>query len=87
MIAPAPVCTIELSIFIPTELPHFTANYVKNRDGASQYTNLSKLDFFKLRKTQIGSDIKESAINDVKEAIFGGSKTHSIKQPRSQDVY
>jgi type IV secretory pathway component VirB8 len=48
VIVAAPECTDELPTLIPTELPQFVANYVKNRPGYSQYTNLSEAGFFKL---------------------------------------
>ena len=48
VIAPAPECTDEPPTLIPTELPHFKANYVQNRRGESQHANLSELGFFKL---------------------------------------
>ena len=46
VIEPASECTEELSILLSTELPQFKVNYVQNRTGSSQYTNLSELDFF-----------------------------------------
>jgi Transposase IS4 len=48
VIAPAPECSEELPTIIPTELPQFKANYVENRPGRSQYTDLSESGFFKL---------------------------------------
>jgi Transposase IS4 len=49
VIAAAPEeCIDELPSFIPTQLPQFVANYVENRPGYSQYTNLSEAGFFKL---------------------------------------
>jgi hypothetical protein len=48
VIAAAPECTDELPTLIPTELPQFTANYVENQPGYSQYANLSEAGFFKL---------------------------------------
>ena len=48
VITPAPECTDEDPTLISTELPQFEANYILNRDGASRYTNLSELGFFKL---------------------------------------
>ena len=48
VIAAAPECTDEPPILIPIELPQFAANYVKNRPGYPQYTNLSETGFFKL---------------------------------------
>jgi hypothetical protein len=49
VIAAAPEeCVDKLPTFIPTELPQFTANYVVNRPGFSQYTNRSEAGFFKL---------------------------------------
>jgi len=77
VIAPAPERTAEAPILISTELPHFKANYVSNRAGASQYTNLSELGFLNSAKRKFGTDITEPAVNGVNEAIFGGSKTHS----------
>ena len=47
-IAPAPECSDEPPTEIPTELPHFEANYVQNRPGQFRYINLSELGFFKL---------------------------------------
>jgi hypothetical protein len=32
-IAAAPECTDEMPTLIPTELPHFEANYIENRPG------------------------------------------------------
>ena len=48
VIVAAPECTDELPTLLPTELPQFVANYVENRPGYSQYTNLSEAGFFKL---------------------------------------
>ena len=48
VIAPAPECADKPPTLISTELPHFEANYVQNRTGASRYIGLSELDFFKL---------------------------------------
>jgi Transposase IS4 len=48
VIFPAPECVDEPPSLIPTELPHFKANYVSNRAGYSQHTNLTKSGFFKL---------------------------------------
>jgi hypothetical protein len=48
VIAAAPEESDELPIFIPTELPQFAANYVENRPGSSQHTNLLEAGFFKL---------------------------------------
>jgi hypothetical protein len=48
VIVAAPECTNELPILLPTELPQFAANYVENRPGYSQYTNLLEAGFFKL---------------------------------------
>jgi hypothetical protein len=48
VIAPAPECSDEPPTFIPTELPHFKANYVAKRSGYPSYPNLSELDLFKL---------------------------------------
>jgi hypothetical protein len=48
VIEPASEYIDEGPILIPTELPQFKANYILNRDGASQYTRLSESDFFKL---------------------------------------
>jgi hypothetical protein len=39
---------IELPTFILTELPQYTANYVENWPGYSQYTHLSEAGFFGL---------------------------------------
>jgi hypothetical protein len=41
VIVPAPECRDEPPTLIPTELPQFKANYVENRAGQSQYSNLS----------------------------------------------
>ena len=46
VIEPAPECTEELPTLLSTELSQFEANYVQNRTGFSQYTNLSELGFF-----------------------------------------
>ena len=48
VIEPVPQCTEELSTLLSTELSQFETNYVQNRTGSSQYTNLSELDFFEL---------------------------------------
>jgi hypothetical protein len=48
VIAPAPECSDEPPILIPTELPHFNANYVENHYRESYHTNLSEIGFFKL---------------------------------------
>ena len=48
VIAPPPECADEPPILISTELPQFETNYVQNRAGASQYTDLSELGFFQL---------------------------------------
>ena len=48
VIAAAPECTDELPTLVSTELPHFKANYVVNRAGASKHTGLSELGLFKL---------------------------------------
>jgi Transposase IS4 len=48
VIAAAPEYTDELPTLISIELPQFAANYVENRPGYSQYTNLSEAGFFKL---------------------------------------
>jgi hypothetical protein len=48
VIAPAPECSDEPPTLIPTELPHFNANYVQNRPGQSHHVNLSEIGFFKL---------------------------------------
>jgi hypothetical protein len=48
VIEPAPECADGLLTFILIELPHFAANYVENRPGCPQYTDLSEYGFFKL---------------------------------------
>jgi hypothetical protein len=48
VIEAAPECSDEPPTLIPTELPHFKANYVLNRAGCSRYTGLSESGFFKL---------------------------------------
>jgi hypothetical protein len=48
VIAPAPECSDELPTLIPIELTQFAANYVENRPGYSQYTNLLEAGLFKL---------------------------------------
>jgi hypothetical protein len=54
VIEAAPECGGKPSIFIPTEIPQFEVNYVRNRDGAPQYTGLSESgilsSFFFLQK-------------------------------------
>jgi hypothetical protein len=47
-IVAAPECTDELPTLIPTQLPHFKANYVENRPGRPLYPNLSESGFFGL---------------------------------------
>jgi hypothetical protein len=48
VIAAAPECTNGLPSLIPTQLPQFAANYVENRPGCPQYTNLSEYGFLTL---------------------------------------
>ena len=48
VIEPVPECIKELPTLLSTELSQFEANYVQNRAGSSQYTNLSELGFFEL---------------------------------------
>jgi hypothetical protein len=48
VIVATPECTDELPTLILIELPQFMANYVENRPGYSQYTNLLEAGFFKL---------------------------------------
>jgi hypothetical protein len=47
-IAAAPECSDEPPIPILTQLPHFNANYVLNRAGASRHTSLSEIELFSL---------------------------------------
>jgi Transposase IS4 len=48
LIAAAPECSDEPPISISTQLPHFDANYVLNRAGASRYAGLSEIELFSL---------------------------------------
>jgi hypothetical protein len=48
VVAPAPENSDKPPTLIATELPHFKANYVPNRRGEFQHTNLSEIGFFKL---------------------------------------
>lgn len=48
VIEPVPECADGLLTFISTELPYFAANYVENRPGCPQHTDLSECGFFKL---------------------------------------
>ena len=63
VIAPASECTDELPTLIPTELPQFEANYVPNRTGAPQYSNLSELGFFELFFSPIVIEILSEETN------------------------
>ena len=58
MIAPASECTAE-----PPTLPHFAANYVSSRAGASKDADLSKLGFFKLFFSDSVVEILSEEIN------------------------
>jgi hypothetical protein len=48
VVAPAPECSDKPPTLVSTELPQFKANYVQNRSGESQHTNLTEIGFFKL---------------------------------------
>jgi hypothetical protein len=48
VIAPAPECSNKLPTLISIELPHFHANYVRNRHEEPYNSNLLEIDFFKL---------------------------------------
>jgi len=67
VIAPASECTAEAPTIISTELPQFSANYVQNRAGASRYTNLSELGFFKLFFSDIVVEILSKQTNSYAE--------------------
>ncbi|KAF7506278.1 hypothetical protein GJ744_012086 [Endocarpon pusillum] len=68
VIAPAPECTDEPPTLISTELPHFEANYVQNRTGASRYTGLSELGFFKLFFSDFVVEILSKETNSYAES-------------------
>jgi hypothetical protein len=64
MIAAAPEESInEPPTFIPTQLPQFVANYVDNRPGYSQYTNLLEAGFFALFFSDVVVKIISKEIN------------------------
>ena len=67
VIAPASECTAELPTFISTELPQFEANYVENRAGQPQHSNLSELGFFKLFFSGLVIDILSKETNSYAE--------------------
>jgi hypothetical protein len=67
VMAPAPECGDESLTLIPTELPHFVANYVQNRSGHSQHTNLSESGFFKLFFDDLMMEILSIEINSYAE--------------------
>jgi hypothetical protein len=63
VIEPTPEYVNRLSIFILIELPYFAVNYVKNRSGCSQYTNLSEYSFFKLFFSDVMVEILSKKTN------------------------
>jgi hypothetical protein len=67
VIAAAPECSDELPTLISTELPQFAANYVENRPGYSQYTNLSEAGFFKLFFSDVVVEILSKETNTYAE--------------------
>jgi hypothetical protein len=67
VIAAAPECSDELPTLISTELPQFAANYVENRPGYSQYTNLSEAGFFKLFFSDVVVEILSKETNAYAE--------------------
>ena len=70
VISAAPECTDELPTLISTELPQFEANYVQNRAGCSQYSNLSELGFFELFFSPIVIEIISEETNSYAESYL-----------------
>jgi Transposase IS4 len=63
VIEPAPESADGLPTFISTELPYFKANYVENRPGCPQHTNLSECGFFKLFFSDVVVEILSKETN------------------------
>jgi hypothetical protein len=56
-IVAAPEYSDEPPILILTQLPHFNANYILNRAGASRHAGLSKIELFSLFFNHIAIEI------------------------------
>jgi Transposase IS4 len=70
VIAPAPECSNRPPVLISTELPHFNANYVENRSGRPQYTDLSESGFFGLFFSDFVVEILSKETNTYAEFKF-----------------
>jgi hypothetical protein len=79
VIAPAPECSDEPPTLIPTELPHFNANYVQNRHEESHHINLSEIGFFKLFFSDLVVKILSEEINSYAESQLRNPPLSSYK--------
>ncbi len=80
VIASAPECTDEQPTFIPTELSQFETNYVQNRAGASQHSNLSELGFFELFFSSIVIEILSEETN-----LYAEIHLHDLSRPLNNE--
>jgi hypothetical protein len=67
---------VELPSFILTELPQYTANYVANRPGYSQYTILSEAGF-------LGFFFSDSVVEVISKEINAYADIYRGRTPLS----
>jgi hypothetical protein len=70
VIAAAPECSDELPTLILTELPQFTANYIQNWPGYSQYTTLSEAGFLSSSLAMLSSKSSRKKQTHTPNSIF-----------------
>jgi hypothetical protein len=80
VIAPAPENSNKPPTFISTELPQFKANFVQNRPGYSQHSNLSELGFLKLF---FSDSVIEIIIKETNSYVESYLQTLSITDRRT----